>query len=132
MKCAINQIGVCTISECSFAPKARDYLIDSAGERAVYELQGDGRAGDLKFFRKPWAMTTVMFLGMTFCLPLAFFEEYLAKKRERDLLGAAAAPLLVPQQVSPTSLSPFPLTIMSGSWEPAVASRCDGAAHAWK
>lgn len=42
---------------------------------AVYELQGTGADGSTKYFHKPWAMTTVMFMGMTFCLPLAFIQQ---------------------------------------------------------
>ena len=48
----------------------------------VYELQGPSlQDGKLELFRKPWAMTTVMFVGMSFCLPLAHFQEWKAKKR---------------------------------------------------
>lgn len=49
---------------------------------AVYDLDGVGRDGEVKHFEKPWAMTTVMFLGMTFCLPLAYYVEHLDKKRK--------------------------------------------------
>ncbi|KAK9812950.1 hypothetical protein WJX72_006245 [[Myrmecia] bisecta] len=62
--------------------------------KIVYELQGEGLDGE-KFFRKPWAMTTVMFLGMTFCLPLAYLQEYRNKKKLKELAGdSAGAPLL--------------------------------------
>lgn len=39
-----------------------------------------GRDGKEKNFTKPWCMTTVMFLGMSLCLPLAYLEEHRAKK----------------------------------------------------
>lgn len=42
---------------------------------AVYELKGHGIDGEEQFFRKPWFMTTLMFLGMSMCLPLAYLEE---------------------------------------------------------
>ena len=42
---------------------------------AVYELKGPGKDGKEEYFTKPWAMTTVMFLGMTLCLPLAYWED---------------------------------------------------------
>lgn len=64
---------------------------------AVYELEGQGRDGNLKHFEKPWAMTTVMFLGMSFCLPLAFFLERRKGQRPHKAAGAdggAAEPLL--------------------------------------
>lgn len=48
----------------------------------MYELQGPSlRDGKPELFRKPWAMTTVMFVGMSFCLPLAHFQEWKAKKQ---------------------------------------------------
>jgi Gpi18-like mannosyltransferase len=53
---------------------------------AVYELQGEGRDGKQHFFTKPWAMTTVMFLGMSFCLPFAYWEEYKAKQAAKKQL----------------------------------------------
>jgi hypothetical protein len=30
---------------------------------AVYELQSIGSDGETKYFHKPWAMTTLMFIG---------------------------------------------------------------------
>lgn len=56
---------------------------------AVYELQGPGKDGYEKFFTKPWAMTTVMFLGMSFCLPWAYWEEYKHKRQARQALADA-------------------------------------------
>lgn len=52
----------------------------------MYEVQSEGLDGDVKFFRKPWAMTTIMFMGMSLCLPLAFMEE-----RQKTAAAAAAA-----------------------------------------
>lgn len=54
--------------------------ITSLFAKIVYELHGVGREGESKLFRKPWAMTTVMFLGMTMCLPLAYWNQYQRKK----------------------------------------------------
>lgn len=49
----------------------------------MYDLDGVGRDGEVKHFTKPWAMTTVMFLGMTFCLPLAYYVEHLNEKQKQ-------------------------------------------------
>ncbi|GIL90033.1 hypothetical protein Vretimale_18135 [Volvox reticuliferus] len=57
--------------------------------KIVYELKSTGVNGHEKYFRKPWAMTALMFLGMSFCLPLAYYQERRAKKR-----SAAEDPLL--------------------------------------
>jgi len=60
--------------------------ITSLAAKIVYDLDGIGRDGVLKNFEKPWAMTTVMFLGMTFCLPLAYYVEHREKTRQgRDI-----------------------------------------------
>ena len=48
----------------------------------MYDLDGIGRDGEIKHFEKPWAMTTVMFLGMAFCIPLAYYVEHLNKKEK--------------------------------------------------
>eukprot|EP01025_Chloroclados_australasicus_P033081 TRINITY_DN3360_c0_g3_i2.p1 TRINITY_DN3360_c0_g3~~TRINITY_DN3360_c0_g3_i2.p1 ORF type:complete len:541 (+),score=49.39 TRINITY_DN3360_c0_g3_i2:204-1625(+) len=48
--------------------------------KIVYELQGEGISGEQKYFRKPWAMTTIMFIGMTLCLPLAYLEKKTQKQ----------------------------------------------------
>ena len=63
---------------------------------AVYELDGPGRDGKVKLFEKPWAMSTVMFLGMTFCLPLAYWAERKEARRRKAAAaaGEAAEPLL--------------------------------------
>lgn len=65
---------------------------------AAYELEGEGLDGHQKFFRKPWAMATIMFLGMSFCLPFAYIEEARARRKQRSTADlerdAAAAPLL--------------------------------------
>ena len=51
----------------------------------------------MKVFAKPWAMTTVMFLGMSICLPLAYLEEARARKGK---LTAAEEPLIGGADVS--------------------------------
>jgi len=43
----------------------------------------------MQYFTKPWAMTTVMFLGMSFCLPWAYWEEYKHKKQAKEALQSA-------------------------------------------
>ncbi|GFR52029.1 hypothetical protein Agub_g14418 [Astrephomene gubernaculifera] len=49
--------------------------------KIVYELKSVGKDGEEKYFRKPWAMTSIMFLGMSMCLPLAYYQERRTKKR---------------------------------------------------
>ena len=66
-------------------------LVLTCASRAAYELEGVGRDGNIKTFAKPWAMTTVMFLGMSICLPLAYFEEARAR---RGRLTAVEEPLM--------------------------------------
>lgn len=47
---------------------------------AAYELEAVGRYGVVEHFEKPWALTAVMFLGMSLCLPVAYYH----KLREQD------------------------------------------------
>ena len=65
---------------------------------AVYELQGPDKQGNTQFFTKPWAMTTVMFLGMSFCLPWAYWQEHKHKRQAQEALtsgnGDVRDPLL--------------------------------------
>jgi hypothetical protein len=62
--------------------------------RAVYELDGVSLDGHRHFFRKPWFMTTIMFVGMSFCLPLAYLEERSKNKREAAAAADGTEPLL--------------------------------------
>lgn len=63
--------------------------------RAVYELSSEGADGKERYFRKPWFMTTVMFVGMSFCLPLAYLEERAKARAARaPAAGASGEPLL--------------------------------------
>lgn len=48
--------------------------------KIVYELKSSGLDGEEKLFQKPWCMTTVMFIGMTFCLPLAYWKSGMEHK----------------------------------------------------
>ena len=43
----------------------------------------------MQFFTKPWAMTTVMFLGMSFCLPWAYWDDHKHKKQATKALQSA-------------------------------------------
>jgi hypothetical protein len=60
---------------------------------AVYELDGIGLDGEVRYFRKPWFMTTLMFMGMSFCLPLAYLEER-GESQNGAATSAADEPLL--------------------------------------
>lgn len=61
----------------------------------VYELDGPDLDGKTKLFRKPWAMTANMFIGMSFCIPLAYLEERRARKQAATEFNSdASAPLL--------------------------------------
>ena len=72
----------------------------------MYELHGVGRHGKQKPFEKPWAMTCVMFLGMSLCLPLAYYQQFQAAKKKR-VLAEAEQPLMNGGEVSPgTHYSP--------------------------
>ncbi len=90
---------------------------------AVYDLEGPGRDGVVKYFRKvrspgasgctcplavpgqadalswpvaqPYMMVTLMFLGMAFCLPLSYLEQWHARRRAAVAdPGDASKPLL--------------------------------------
>jgi hypothetical protein len=58
---------------------------------AVYELKGVGPDGTKKYFIKPWTMVTVMFLGMSLSLPLAYLEQW---REEKKAKAEGATPLL--------------------------------------
>ena len=62
----------------------------------MYELEGPDLDGKNKLFRKPWAMTLNMFIGMSFCIPLAYLEE--RRNRRKPSAGnsslEASEPLL--------------------------------------
>lgn len=60
----------------------------------MYELRSEGLDGKQEFFTKPWAMTTLMFVGMSFCLPLSFAER--RSRRNAATAAAGAEPLLLP------------------------------------
>eukprot|EP00889_Picochlorum_renovo_P008100 jgi/Picre1/35130/NNA_002593.t1 len=82
-----------TVSEqpCRFAGLVFFGTITSLAAKIVYDLDGVGRSGEVKNFEKPWAMATVMFAGMSFCLPLAYYLEHKEKSSEKESSGAAAA-----------------------------------------
>lgn len=63
--------------------------------KIVYELQSKGSNGEIKYFHKPWAMTSIMFIGMSFCLPLAYYQE----RRKKRVTSVEEEPLLGGGQV---------------------------------
>ena len=73
-------------------------FVDLKVLRAVYELQGEGLDGEIRYFRKPWFMTTLMFMGMSLCLPLAYLEQRSeASAPNADPAAGASEPLLEEQ-----------------------------------
>jgi len=58
----------------------------------VYELEGPIRDGEVVLFRRPWMMTTIMFIGMSFCIPLSYLEE--RRDKRRLVQDESTAPLL--------------------------------------
>jgi hypothetical protein len=93
---------------------------------AVYELQGPGRDGVDKYFRKPYFMTTVMFFGMSFCLPLAFLEQWQLRRRAAaDGAEEARYPLLNNAVAEESFVSPSRLRTSQGcSACPRVFTAC--------
>jgi hypothetical protein len=71
---------------------------------AVYELKGVGPDGTEKYFIKPWTMVTVMFLGMSLSLPLAYLEQW---REEKKAKAEGATPLLEKVGESSTLCSSF-------------------------
>jgi hypothetical protein len=65
---------------------------------AVYELKSVGLHGESKNFRKPWAMTAIMFLGMSLCLPFAYQPD---EKQEVSVLGTSLSTGRSPTEVRP-------------------------------
>lgn len=68
--------------------------ITSLFAKLVYELKGEGLDGHEKYFRKPWAMTTIMFMGMSMCLPMAYWEDYTAARKRRQARAESSEALL--------------------------------------
>lgn len=52
--------------------------------KIVYELSGKDFNGDDKLFRKPWATTSFMFVGMSFCLPIGWLLDYYSQHKTAD------------------------------------------------
>ncbi|CAK0787430.1 hypothetical protein CVIRNUC_010650 [Coccomyxa viridis] len=68
--------------------------ITSLLAKIVYELDGPDRSGVTKLFRKPWMMTTIMFIGMSFCIPIGYIEEFWQRRKQLKENDGAHAPLL--------------------------------------
>ncbi|KAL3137914.1 hypothetical protein ABBQ38_005161 [Trebouxia sp. C0009 RCD-2024] len=66
--------------------------------KIVYELSGNDFHGDEKLFRKPWATTTFMFFGMSFCLPIGWVYDYLQRRKQSSEKQSDTEPLLTPEQ----------------------------------
>jgi len=83
---------------------------------AVYELQGPDKNGHMQYFTKPWAMTTVMFLGMSFCLPWAYWEEYKHKKQAKEALQSANGDIRDPLLYGESLVSSLQSVAMCCCW----------------
>ncbi len=57
-------------------------LIHAFDLSAVYGLEGEGRHGETKTFKKPWANTLCMFIGMAACLPVSYLFTKMEKVSE--------------------------------------------------
>jgi hypothetical protein len=70
-------------------------------ENAVYQLQGESAEGDIRYFRKPWLTTSLMFVAMSFCLPIAWMVDWYKRKKHpvQHTLDEGHQPLL--QTLSP-------------------------------
>lgn len=69
--------------------------VSSICNKIIYGLKGEGRDGSTKYFRKPWANTAVMFLGMAACLPVSFINARVQKaKKEKGNTSSSEQPLL--------------------------------------
>ena len=60
----------------------------------VYELEAPGRDGVVKPFHKPWACTATMFIGMAFCLPIAYGIKLWEKRQSKAADSSSSTPLL--------------------------------------
>eukprot|EP00199_Chlamydomonas_sp_CCMP681_P000784 CAMPEP_0119110376 /NCGR_PEP_ID=MMETSP1180-20130426/29240_1 /TAXON_ID=3052 ORGANISM="Chlamydomonas cf sp, Strain CCMP681" /NCGR_SAMPLE_ID=MMETSP1180 /ASSEMBLY_ACC=CAM_ASM_000741 /LENGTH=458 /DNA_ID=CAMNT_0007096685 /DNA_START=1 /DNA_END=1377 /DNA_ORIENTATION=+ len=70
--------------------------------KLVYEIPSVGADGETKLFTKPWAMTSLMFIGMSFCLPLALWIER-KQRAQHDM----EVPLLAESQTPKAKRSDF-------------------------
>lgn len=75
----------------------------------VYELKGVGPDGTEKYFIKPWTMVTVMFLGMSLSLPLAYLEQW---REEKKAKAEGATPLLEKVGISSTFCPRFSVLLV--------------------
>lgn len=52
---------------------------------AVYQTEGEDFDGNVKYFKKPWASTALMFFAMVFCLPIAWIASAIERRRKRGV-----------------------------------------------
>ncbi|DBA93044.1 TPA: hypothetical protein ACH3X2_003375 [Trebouxia sp. C0005] len=69
--------------------------------KIVYELSGEDFHGNDKLFRKPWATTTFMFIGMSFCLPIGWAFDYFQRQKKSE--SSDTEPLLEHDQAAQTA-----------------------------
>jgi hypothetical protein len=66
------------------------------GGITVYQLQGESAEGDVRYFRKPWLTTSLMFVAMSVCLPIAWVVDWYMKRHHpvQHTLDEGHQPLL--------------------------------------
>jgi drug/metabolite transporter (DMT)-like permease len=57
--------------------------LSSLFSKIIYGLRGEDKQGNGKYFRKPWASTAVMFVGMSFCLPIQALTDLSQRKQQQ-------------------------------------------------
>lgn len=61
---------------------------------AVYQTEGEDLSGHVKFFKKPWASTALMFVAMVMCLPIAWVASLVESRQKKSAVSSEHKPLL--------------------------------------
>ena len=61
---------------------------------AVYQTEGEDLSGHVKFFKKPWASTALMFVAMVMCLPIAWVASLVESRLKKSAASSEHKPLL--------------------------------------
>ncbi|EIE22282.1 hypothetical protein COCSUDRAFT_42626 [Coccomyxa subellipsoidea C-169] len=68
--------------------------ISSILSKVVYQTEGEDLSGHVKFFKKPWASTALMFVAMVMCLPIAWGASLIESRRKKSAASSEHKPLL--------------------------------------